>query len=602
MGFIPDNVIAQVLERSDIVEVISMYIPLKRAGRNLKANCPFHNEKTPSFVVSPEKQIFHCFGCAAGGNVITFIMQQEHIDFPEAVRFLANKFGIMIPEEESSGSKQGNLKSSIHAVNALAVDFFHQILMTDKSPVVQEARGYLTKRGIPPETVKQLKIGFALDRWDSLLSYLKKQNISLDLMEKSGVIIARENNEGYYDRFRNRVMFPIWDIKHQCIGFGARTIKEDGTAKYINSPETAVYTKGHHLYGLNISKDEILRQDAVIIVEGYMDFIMPFQSGVKNIVASLGTALTLEQIKLIRRYTKNVVMLFDADQAGESAMLRSFDLLIDEGMNVKIPVLAQDNDPDSFIRKFGVDAFQERINNAQSVFDFKLNNLMAKHDFSSIEGKAKISMEMITMINRFENEVLKSGYIKRLATKLFVSEEALLIELNKLQFGLAGRSTIQTNPTERDPMVFNIDSPAELNIVRVLLESTELIQEMRAEISSIDFQDAHLKVIISKIFELSDRNEEINYQNLMGLFKDQQILQKISRVMMMEDLLPGDKVKMLRDCIERIKANSIKSEMKELTRQIQMAEAANDDHQLKELREKFNQLILLRGKNEKQRA
>jgi len=430
MGLIPEDVIAQVLDRSDIVEVVSSYLPLKGAGRNFKACCPFHHEKTPSFMVNPAKQIFHCFGCGIGGNVISFVMKQEHMEFPEAVRSLANKVGVEVPTQQQSGPSS-KIRDNIRRVNTLSAQYFHNNLLSDKTKETQAARKYLQERSVSREIVERFQLGFALESWDGLLNFLRSQEVSLNLMERAGLVSPQKRGEGFYDLFRNRIVFPIHDSQGRCVAFGARTMDPENPAKYINSPETPLYTKGRHLYGFHLAKDEAAKCDEIIVVEGYMDFVMPFQAGVKNIVASLGTALTIDQIRLIRRYTKNVCMLFDADQAGEAAMIRSLDLLIEEGMTVKIATLNKDDDPDSFIRQYGVESFRERISQARSFFDFKLDFYMARFGKETAQSKAQVAEQMLLSIAKFGNAIVRSEYLKRLATVLNVSQAALGTEFKK---------------------------------------------------------------------------------------------------------------------------------------------------------------------------
>ena len=595
MGFIPEEIISQVLDRSGIVEIIADYVPLKKAGRNFKANCPFHNERTPSFVVNPDKQIFHCFGCGVGGNVISFIMQQERLEFPDAVRLLAQKAGIAVPEIDGKDSKSTNVKQAIYAVNDLTANFYHQILISDKDSAAQQAREYLKKRGLTLEIVKKFKIGFALDQWDSLISYLRKKDVSLKMMEQAGLIVAKENREGFYDRFRNRIMFPIWNTQNQCLAFGARSMQDGGGAKYINSPETPAYIKGHHLYGFHMSKEIVQRLDWIVVVEGYMDFIMPFQAGVENIGASLGTALTVEQIRLLRRYTKNIVMLFDSDQAGQSAMVRSIDLLLEEGMNVKIATLNNQDDPDSFIRKYGVEAFQEKIRQAQSFFDFKFHQLTLKHDPKTVEGRTQISTEMMPMINKFSNEVMKFGYLRQLADRISVPEQVLAVELQKVS-GIARKkntphlgsdsSSPQYPPSSKDGV-----RVVEIQLLRLILDNLELVPHTRNEVDLNDFRDDHIRNIMGKIFELSDKGTEVSFQNLINCFKDPLILQKISQLMVSDEFPSADKIKMHKDCINRLKLERVKSQRKGLVDQIRRAEISGDLHRVDELKEKFNQLI-----------
>lgn len=588
MGFIPEEIIAQVIERCDIVEAISSYIPLKRTGRNFKANCPFHHEKTPSFSVNPEKQIFYCFGCHVGGNVITFVMQQERIDFPEAVRMLAGKAGIVIPQSGSSDNETLSFKDVLYDVNGLAAQFFHNTLVAAGSDTA-EAVKYLKNRGINLETVKRFQLGFAPDKWDSLIGYLRGKNINLAMMEKAGLIISKENRDGYYDRFRDRIIFPIFDVKSRCIGFGARAMKE-GIAKYINSPETAVYTKGNHLYGFHIAKDGIREKDFAIVVEGYMDFIIPFQAGVANVVASLGTALTVEQIRLLHRYSKNIVMLFDADSAGENAMVRSLDLLVEEGMNVKVAILASGEDPDSFVRKFGVDPFNERINQALPLFDYKMKILMSRYSHKTVDGKTKIAGEMLPTLSKFTNAVTRFGYVKQLADMLSVAQEALLIELQKISSGTlsAASRKIELDQTA----VFPAPAvAAERSLLKLLLEDESFIPLMTEEIAVSDFRDEAIRSVVSQMFDFVSQGKEVKASGIMNSINDQKILQMISQLLVSEEHTATDRKKVYRDCVHRIKDHRLKFIRRDLSQQIRLAEVSGDETKLEELKQKFNQLI-----------
>lgn len=588
MALIPEDIIAQVIDRNDIVEVISGYIPLKKAGRNFKANCPFHHEKTPSFVVNPDKQIFHCFGCSVGGNVVSFVMKHEHMEFPEAIRLLAQKANITIPEFGEANGAAKNLREQLFGINDAAAGFYHEHLLTDASPAVKAARQYLKERGIELETVKQFRLGFAPDDWEGLLKYLKGKKTPLSLIEKSGLIIAREKGEGYYDRFRNRITFPIFDTRGACRAFGARAM-DDSNAKYINSPETPLYTKGHHLYGFHLSKNFIADQDEVVIVEGYFDCIVPLQSGVKNIVASLGTALTVEQIRVIHRYTKNVVMLFDADNAGQAAMLRSLDTLIEEGMNVKIATLAEGEDPDSFVRKNGADALKEQITNAVSLFDYKLNYLMKSFDVRAIDGKAKIAGEMLVTVNKFENSIVRSEYVKRLSVLINVSEQDLKAEMEKAGKSLAGKYA--KAPVQLKAVIDERIRAVEFNILRLLLEEESFIPVTKLEVALSDFQEERIRDVVAKIYENYEEGRRIDPANLIEGFKDPAIRQLISSALTDEDNIAGDKKKMHQDYIARLKQDNLKLKRRLLREEIVEAELSGDESRLEDLKEKFNQLI-----------
>jgi len=587
MGLIPEETIAQVLERTDIVQLISSYLPLKRAGRNYKANCPFHHEKTPSFMVNPDKQIFHCFGCGEGGNAISFVMKQEHVEFPEALRRMAQRVGIVIPEEVYE-KKSGDLRQAIYKINGLASQFFHHHLMTSREATVQEVRDYLKQRGVSVEILEKFKIGFAPDEWDALLRHLQKKEIGLHLMEKAGLIIAKENQKGFYDRFRSRITFPIFDIKSQCVGFGARAL-QDGVAKYINSPETPVYTKGHHLYGFHLAKEAVSRQDNVVVVEGYMDFIMPFQAGVNNVVASLGTALTTEQIRLLRRYTRNVIMLFDTDAAGQSAMVRSLDLLIEEGMNVRVVTLTEDDDPDSFIRKFGVEVFEKRLTQAVNLFDYKLGSLTKRFDAKSIEGRAAISQDMLTTISKFDNAILQSEYIKRLAQTLFLAEEALLIEMKKVAVAASSEMTEAVSIPKEQPRV------VERNILKLMLEDESFIPKVKEDVEVVDFRDENIRHILKEIFRLFEQGAPITPMNLINSLTERRAREIISALTVEGEMVVTEKEKMYRDCVDRLINERLKSQRQELLEKIRLAEMAGDESVLHQLKQRFNDLVKNRG-------
>lgn len=589
MAFIPEEIIRQVLDRSDIVEVVASYVPLKAAGRNFKACCPFHNEKTPSFIVNPAKQIFHCFGCGVGGNVITFVMSQERLEFPDAVRLLAGKVGVAIPAPDEKGERTTHLRQQLRRVNELAAAYFHHNLLSDKGPQAGAARRYLKDRQVDLAMVKRFQIGFALDQWDGLIQFLRKKDVTLKLMERAGLVVPQQRGEGYYDRFRNRIIFPIFDVNAKCVAFGARTMDPDNPAKYVNSPETPIYTKGNHLYGFHLAKETVGRQDEAIVVEGYMDFMTPYQAGAQNIVASLGTALTEAQIRLLRRFTKNVIMLFDSDPAGESAMIRSLDLLIEEGMSVRVALLTEDDDPDSFVRKQGIDKFLERIQQAESLFDFKLKFLTARYGLRTVESRAQISAEMLTTIDKFKNEIIRTEYIKQLAGRLALSEGALLSELGKV----AGRSPARRAAAGTGPRAATSEvvRPVERDLLGLMLTDQAYIPMIRQEVDLSDFQNKWVRDIVAKIYELFEQGRDASLSGLMSRFDDQKILKIISGLLASEDLLIGDKKRIHRDCIQRLKQERLRGQRRDILRQMEQARDVEDHQELERLTKAFNLLI-----------
>jgi len=582
---IPQEILDEILSRTDIVELISSYIPLKRAGRNFKALCPFHQEKTPSFMVSPQRQIYHCFGCGIGGNAFNFLMQYERLEFMEAVEFLAKKTGVKLPEKQKIDPKVVSLTTQLYKINELASIYYQQCLNSQEG---NSAYNYLLRRQLKKETIKLFKLGYALDKWDSLINYLRSKGVSLSILDKAGLILPKEGG-GYYDRFRNRIIFPIFDIKSRAIGFGARILeggenKEKALPKYTNSPETAIYTKGKHLYGLNFAKDNIREADFAVMVEGYLDFIIPYQEGLGNIVASLGTALTEEQIRLLKRYTNNVVMVYDSDKAGQLATLRTLDLFIEEAMNVKVVSLPEGFDPDSYVRKFGIDKFKEKISEAENLFDYKLRILKSRYNTREIEAKAQIVEEMLPTINRFKNAILKSSYLKRLSEELNVSEEALLLELKKIKAYPPYFGTEE--PSKK--LTLNINATEKL-LIKLMLEEKELINQIRENLEPADFQDERVAKIVSVMFELINQGKSIEPPSLINYLEDNEAMEIICELAFIE--APSeDKEKIVLDCIQRIKKERLRLKRQQLHEEIKHAQYLGDESRVKQLLEEFHHL------------
>ena len=584
-GRISENILEDILSRVDIVEVISGYMPLKRAGRNFKALCPFHHEKTPSFMVSPDRQIYHCFGCGESGNAFRFLMRYERLEFPESVEILAKKAGVVLPAVQPQDTKTASLITLLYKINELAASFYQNNLSL---PEGLPAKNYLLKRGIKEETIKTFKLGVASERWDALINHLRQKNISLSLLEKAGLILAKDGG-GYYDRFRNRIIFPIFDIKSRPIGFGARILlKENGDlAKYVNSPETPIYTKGKNLYGLNFTKDAIRENDCVVIVEGYLDFIIPYQEGVQNIVASLGTALTVEQVRLLKRYTRNVVMVYDPDDAGQLATLRTLDIFIEEEMEVKIVSLPQGFDPDLFVRRSGAQGFKEKIEQAKGLFDYKLGILKTHYNAEEIEGKAKVSREMLETINKFKNAVLKSEYIKRLAQELDIKEDALLQESRKIK---EQRPYVDADmPVNKKALNIN---PTEKLLIKLMLEETELIHRIKDNLEPADFQDERTSRIVSIMFDLLEQGKNIEPRLLMNHLSEEDMAQVVCESMFLPDGLSSEnKEKVIDDCIQRLKNEKLRLKRHNLHNQIKTAQHLGDEGKLERLMQEFHHLI-----------
>ena len=584
-GRIPENILEDILSRVDIVEVISSSMPLKRVGRNFKAACPFHHEKTPSFMVSPDRQIYHCFGCGESGNAFKFLMRYERLEFLEAVQTLAKKAGVVLPEAHKQDAKTDSLITQLYKINELTVSFYEDNLNSEGG---LWARDYLLKRGISKETVKAFKLGVAQDKWDALIAHLRAKLISLALLEKAGLILAKEGG-GYYDRFRNRIIFPIFDIKSRVLGFGAR-VRDETLPKYINSPETPVYTKGRNLYGLNFARDSIRENDFVVVVEGYLDCILPYQAGLKNIVASLGTALTIEQVRLLKRYTHNAVMVYDADAAGELATLRSLDIFIEEEMNVKVVSLPKGFDPDLFVRNYGIGSFKDKIAEARNLFDYKLGVLKSRYNFKEIEGKAKISALMLETLSKLKNAVLKSEYIKRLAQDLDIREDALLQEAKKAG-PVKPYADLNETPHKKE---LNIN-PTEQLLIKLMLEETELIERIKKVLEPADFQDERISRIVSIMFDLATQGKNIEPRLIINYLDDEDISQVVCESLFLPgDLSIQDKEKVIDDCVQRLKSKKLRLKRQHLHEQIKIAQNLGDEERLNRLIEEFHYLIKMK--------
>lgn len=580
MGADLEKTIEEIHSKLDIVEVISGYIPLKKAGRNFKGLCPFHHEKTSSFIVSSTKQIYHCFGCGVGGDMISFVMKQERLEFMEALRILADKANVQLPQfgGKASGYRR-SLANTLHRVNEFCANYYNALLIGSNK--AKEAREYLASRSLSAPAVSKFKLGYAPPAWDGLLKFAEQKGISNAVLEKAGLIIPGKQGS-FYDRFRSRVIFPIFDIRSKIIGFGGRVLDE-ALPKYMNSPETDIYIKGRHLYGLNFALDDIKAKDFVVVVEGYFDLITPYQNGIRNIVATLGTALTVEQIRLIKRFTSNAVIIFDADEAGEAASLRGLDLLVSEGLNVRIARLPEGVDPDTFIRGKTAADFLKVVETADNLFDYKLKLLIGKFNPAEAEEKARISSEMLPTIKRVENAVLRSDYIKKLAEVLFVKEEALMEEFSKikLDYSYLGESRVLKES--------RAIRPAEKIIIGLMIEAPEMAEEVRGNLTIEDFKNEEIRAIIKTAFTMLDESKTLTAAKIIHRLNDDNLSQIICESLAeTENLI--EREKSLNDCILRVKTDNLKLKRERLTGLIKEAETKGDEGQLMKLVRELNSL------------
>ncbi len=575
---IPQTFIDEVQARTDIVELISGYLSLRKAGRNFRGLCPFHTEKTPSFMVSPDKQIFHCFGCGQGGGVFQFLTLIEKISFPEAVEMLAKRVGLVIPYQNESVLKE---KTTLYdAVNAAAT-FFHHNLKSDKK--YQSILQYLAKRGVGPEAIDKFKLGFA-PAGNVLLNHLRKSGFTLQVLEKTSLVTASKS--GFVDVFRDRIIFPIFDVRSRVIAFGGRTYTNDAQSpKYINSLENALYSKRNHLFGLNLAKDDILKQQAVIVVEGYLDMITPFMSGVNNVVASLGTALTEEQIRLLKRYCPKVILAYDSDQAGQNASLRSLDLLIEQGLETKVAKLPQGYDPDSLVREKGKDSFLKLINESLDFFDYKLSMLNSIYRKETIEGKTKTAKEMLETIDKLPSEIQKYEYIRKLALNLNVKEEIMIAEFQKR---VSARNSSQkkrfseSRGAEIHEILAHEPLPVtEKVILKFILTNPKVFSLVKKNLKPEYFTNHFSRKAISFFFDKYAESGKFLPPQLVFSEADKEISGFLSRILIDDDI-PLDK-NMFKESLLKLRGKRDSYKKSELREQIRDAESRGDKKRAKEL-------------------
>src|SRR5687768_16120097 len=419
----PQTFIDDLKRQADIVRVIQDYVQLKKKGANWMACCPFHKEKTPSFSVSPQKEIFYCFGCHKGGSVFNFVMEIERVPFPEAIKIVADKIGMPLPKlvDDSRFEARRQESDEVIQLNNWAMEWWEQQL--ESGAEARIAREYLTTREITAETQKTFRLGYAPDSWEALSFYLRQKGASQSQIERSGLVVKKEEG-GFYDRFRGRLMFPVLDAQGRPIAFGGRTLKNDN-AKYINSPETAAYVKGRNLFGLNLTRDEIRRQEFVILVEGFLDLIVPYQFGVKNVAASLGTALTADQVRLLGRFARKVVVNYDGDRAGVQAAKKAIEILLAEDLEVKVLVLPDNADPDEFIRKFGAGDYQQRRGEAQPHIQFVIDQAVRDRKLTNPAHKEAAIEEVLPFIRAVRSRIQKREYFDIAMDSLRVSDPSL---------------------------------------------------------------------------------------------------------------------------------------------------------------------------------
>ena len=555
--YYPDELIEEVRMKNDIVDVISGYVRLQKKGSSYFGLCPFHNEKSPSFSVSGIKQMYYCFGCGAGGNVITFLMEYENAGFQEAVKMLADRAGIKLPEMEYSeeARRKESRRAKLLEINKEAAKYFYYMLRSPKGKVGYQ---YLAKRELSDETMKKFGLGYADGAGSDLTAYLRSKGYEDELIKESG-LIGFDEKRGMHDKFWNRVMFPIQDSNHRVIGFGGR-VMGDGEPKYLNSPETMIFDKSRNLYGLNFARTS--RKGNIILCEGYMDVIAMHQAGFTQAVASLGTAFTTGQASLLRRYTEEVLLAYDSDGAGVNAALRAIGILKESGLRGRVINMQPYKDPDEFMKNLGAEAFQERIDQAENSFFFELRILEQNYNMNDPESKTAFHREIAKKLCSFEEEVERENYIESVAEKYHIGFD----NLRKLVSGYAARTGLVQPVTRPKPTVTKKDTPEEnmKKSQRLLLtwitEEPEIYQKIKPYIGAEDFTEELYRNVAKRLFEDLDQGR-FNPAAIISTFEEeeeQRAVAEIFNTKLTEITTQQEREKALHDIVYAVKNNSFK--------------------------------------------
>ncbi|MFR1849554.1 MULTISPECIES: DNA primase [unclassified Clostridium] len=558
------DIIEEIKSRCDIVDVISDYMQLKSSGSNYTGLCPFHSEKTGSFMVSKSKQIYKCFGCNAGGDVISFVMRYENVDFMDAVKILARRCGITlernISEEEKQKIQEINKFREIHTE---AARFYFANLLGTKNPGYE----YLKKRGLSDKIIKKFGLGYSLNSWNSLMNYLLAKGYDKTDLVKCGLVTHKTETNKYFDRFRNRVMFPIFNYNGKVIGFGGRVL-DDSLPKYLNSPETLVFNKRLNLYGLNISKKSI-KDDTLILVEGYMDLISLYQNNIENVVATLGTALTIEQARLIRKFAKNVIISYDSDQAGQNATLRAIDILLQADIKVKILNLKDCKDPDDFIKKYGFEGYKKAMEDSDYYIKYKIDILKKKYNLNNDSQKMSFVEEATFMLKKLKSPIEKDLYAKYLSDLTNISIESIRASVGiKVNSNYNKTNKRNTNVHKKIEQMSKIQDgylKVEAKFIKLLMENKNLRESVLQDINEQQFLFDETKEIFNYIIKNREL-DKITIDKIKSLNISEEYVNNIQNIQIEE--INTYTLESTKNIIKQIKKNIIDNEIKSMSYQI----------------------------------
>jgi DNA primase len=594
-----DDARERVRNANDIVDVIGSYLPLKRAGANFVALCPFHKEKSPSFNVNPHRQTFHCFGCHKGGDVFSFVMEYDSVDFPEALRRLADRAKIPLEHEKGGGGEQTrHLKERLLQMHDQIAQRWQNALANEASG--QIARDYLAKRGVSAEAIKLFRLGYAPDLWDDTVNWAKSKDYDLALVEKAGLILKREQGDGYYDRFRGRLMFPICDEQGRVIAFSGRILSGDEkTAKYVNSPETPIFIKSKVFFGLDKAKRAILDAGHAIICEGQLDMIACFMGGVQNIVAPQGTAFTADHARIIKRFVDEVVLCFDSDAAGQNAAVRALDSLLASGLAIRVATVPAPHDPDSFIKANGGPAFKQLIERAEGFFDYYLARLCATNETNTDKGRLAILRAMAEAVHKTGNVVLIDTYAQKTALRLGVAPEAVRAEFKKFRRNQREAPA----PHENEPVAASNSAPVpptERWLLHFMLTNQEMLSWIVERLDLRWITHSTAKQIAEACINAVHSNSSTDATGLLDAYEEAEIRQLISGIVTESVILTDPEKKLKGDpghtdkrgILEKLRDEFIDNEMAALRQRASLAETS--DEQRVELLRKREELRALK--------
>jgi len=580
-----EDPVQKIKERLDIVDVVKDYIKLEKAGANYRAICPFHSENKPSFFVSPARQIWHCFGCSEGGDMFEFVKKIEGVEFGDALRILARKAGVELKKQDP---KLKTARKRQYEICELACKFFKKQLK--ESSKGKKAKEYLINRNINKESIEAWRLGYAPDSWHGLSKFLSNKGYETKEIVKAGLAIKKTDAK-HYDRFRDRIMFPVFDLNSQVIGFGGRVFdQEEEVAKYMNTPNTLLYDKSKTLYGLNEAKVPIRKEEQCVLVEGYTDVILASQEGFKNVVASSGTSLTSRQLNVLNRYTDNLLCAFDMDVAGSSATKRGIDLAQEQGFNIKVVEMPEESDPADIISE-NPKKWEELVKKADSIVEFYINNAFSKFDAEIPEEKEKIANMVLPAIKRIPNEITKSHWIQQLSNKLGVDEESIRTELKKTQVKELEESRSERKEKEEEPKTR--EELIEERIAALVLKSPEHIDLVSEE--HLACFNTRAKEVIRKLSEKDFSSEKDTSKLIRELDKElsEEETELLNYLCLKSEVLDEEKEEIepeLKVCLREIKQSTIRSKLNYISRQIQKAEQENDEKKIKKLMNKFSEL------------